>query len=72
MDAYCNYIVKLTEARSGELRREAAEYALSRTSRRSRRRVLIRRRRASAPVAAPVTVLQPSRVDGERELSRTA
>ena len=33
MDAYTNYITKLTDARVGELRKEAAEYALSRAAR---------------------------------------
>lgn len=33
VDAYTGYIIRLSEARTSELRREAAEYALSRVSR---------------------------------------
>ncbi|MDQ4067933.1 MAG: hypothetical protein M3203_00380 [Actinomycetota bacterium] len=33
MDAYSSYILVLAEARANELRREAAEYALSRAAR---------------------------------------
>lgn len=36
VDAYSSYIMHITEARTGELRREAAEYAMSRTARRPR------------------------------------
>lgn len=36
MDAYSDYITRLSNARTGELRREAAEYALSAAARRSR------------------------------------
>ncbi|HEV2760790.1 MAG TPA: hypothetical protein VGV86_14620 [Acidimicrobiales bacterium] len=36
MDAYSDYILKLSNARVSELRREAAEYALSAAARRSR------------------------------------
>lgn len=36
MDAYSNYILQLSNAKVTELRREAAEYALSASTRRSR------------------------------------
>ena len=36
VDAYSSYIMQLSEARTGELRREAAEYAMSRIARRQR------------------------------------
>ena len=36
MDAYSDYILKLSNARLNELRREAAEYAVSAAVRRSR------------------------------------
>lgn len=36
MDAYSDYILQLSNARLSELRREAAEYALSSATRRSR------------------------------------
>jgi hypothetical protein len=72
VDAYCNYILKLSEARADDLRREAAEYALSRKSRHIRSGFL-RRRQASGPVAAPVAVLpHPEIDDDDRELSRIA
>jgi hypothetical protein len=56
MDAYSSYIIKISDARTGELRREAAEYALSAAVRRRRRqrwaqalqRLVLRR-----PVPAP-------------------
>jgi hypothetical protein len=37
MDAYSSYITKISDARTGQLRREAAEYALSAAARRRRR-----------------------------------
>jgi hypothetical protein len=37
MDAYSSYILRISEARVGELRREAEEYALSRAARPTRR-----------------------------------
>ena len=56
MDAYSSYIIKISNARTGELRREAAEYALCAAARRRRRqrwaqalqRLVLRR-----PVPAP-------------------
>ena len=37
MDAYSSYIMNLTNARTADLRREAADYALSAPARRRRR-----------------------------------
>jgi hypothetical protein len=37
MDAYSSYIISISNARTGELRREAADYALSAAARRRRR-----------------------------------
>jgi len=37
MDAYSSYIISISNARTSELRREAAEYALSAAARRRRR-----------------------------------
>lgn len=56
MDAYSSYIISISNARTGELRREAAEYALSAAARRRRRqrwaqawqRLVLRR-----PIPAP-------------------
>lgn len=56
MDAYSSYIMKISNARTGELRREAADFALSAAARRRRRqrwaqalqRLVLRR-----PVTAP-------------------
>ena len=57
MDAYSSYIITISYARTGELRREAAEYALSGAARRRSRqrwaqalqRLVLRR-----PLPAPV------------------
>lgn len=56
MDAYSSYIKQLSDARLGELRREAAEYTLSGTARTERRarwaatfRRFLKRRRPEAP-----------------------
>jgi hypothetical protein len=38
VDAYSNYILRASHDRLGELRREAAEHAMSRAARRGRRR----------------------------------
>ena len=62
MDAYSRYIITISNARTGELRREAAEYAMSATARRRRRqrwaqalqRLVLRR-----PVQAPTPLPQP-------------
>jgi hypothetical protein len=61
MDAYSSYIKHISDARVGELRREAEEYRLSagaRLERRARRlaalrRLLNRRPALPAPVPAP-------------------
>jgi hypothetical protein len=59
MDAYTNYIMTISKARTAELRQEAAEYALSAGARRRRRQrwaeglhLLLRRRRMPAPRSA--------------------
>lgn len=60
MDAYTGYIIRLSEARTSELRREAAEYALSRASRSDDTSLwtravswLGRRQRASVELSTP-------------------
>ena len=59
MDAYSSYITRLTDARVGELRREATEYRLStpaRIERRARLAAAFRRlltRRPVLPQALP-------------------
>lgn len=50
MDAYSSYIMRLSEARVDDLRREAADYALSQRARRSRG---WRRRQLFARLARP-------------------
>jgi hypothetical protein len=58
MDAYSSYIISISNARTGELRREAADFALSANARRRRRaywvgvlrRLLGRRPGMPAPV----------------------
>jgi hypothetical protein len=60
VDAYSSYIKKLSDARTGELRREAAEYRLSaaaRIARRARWAATVRRllkRRPALPQPLPV------------------
>ena len=77
MDAYTNYIMGLTDARVGELRREAAEYALSRSAREARpswwSRARNALRRPPVPVVEPLATLSlaTSVVEGE-ELRRSA
>lgn len=63
MDAYSSYIMSLSEARVGELRREAAEYAMSRAARGERlsrwaraRERIVRTRRAEAEPVAPIAL----------------
>jgi hypothetical protein len=59
MDAYTSYIMTISQARTSELRREAADYALSAAARRRRRqrwaqalqRLVLRR---PVPAGAPV------------------
>lgn len=64
MDAYSSYIMRLSEARTSELRREAAEYALSRAARGNRSSLLTRARarlsRRARPVATPVPLPAPA------------
>lgn len=76
MDAYSSYIMRLSEARTSELRREAAEYALSRRARRPRISLLARFRgrpeRRGRPTVEPVTpVPLPARAP-EADLRRSA
>ena len=61
MDAYSSYIKIISDARTADLRREAAEYALSSAARRRRRqrwiqafRRLAPRRRATLPLPPPL------------------
>jgi hypothetical protein len=60
VDAYSSYIMNLTEARLGELRREAAEHAMSRAARQGRPSVWARARgrlaRPTAPAVDPVVL----------------
>lgn len=63
MDAYTGYIIRLADARTSELRREAAEYALSRASRDRtslRARAVSWLRRPQRPVLGPVVPAVPS------------
>lgn len=73
MNAYSSYIMTLSEARTSELRREAAEYALSRAARGSRAslwtRIRARLGREARPVVAPVPLPAPR---PETELRRSA
>lgn len=63
MDAYSNYILKAAHDRLDELRREAAEHAMSRAARRGRTRWWIRatsrRQGHTGPAIAPVPVRCP-------------
>lgn len=61
MDAYSSYIIKISHARTSDLRQEAAEYALSAGARRRRRQrwaQALRRLVLRRPVPAPVPVPQ--------------
>lgn len=64
MDAYSSYIKQLTDARTAELRREAADYRLStpaRIERRERRAAALRRlltRRPTLPQPLPDPLAQ--------------
>ena len=75
MDAYSSYIMKMSEARTGELRREAAEYALSRAARGGRAslwaRVINRLRRQGTPAVEPAgaIVLRTRRTETEPEVA---
>ena len=84
MDAYCDYVRQLTEARLTELRREADEYRLvrsltaSRASRGSglgaRLRRRAERRAAAKPIAAPVRLPRPMTAPApfDEDVRRTA
>ena len=76
MDAHSDYILRLANARANELRREAAEYAMSRAARRNRvspwttaRRLF---RRPPRPAVEPVTPVAIPAPAPETELSRSA
>ena len=76
MDAYSSYIVRLSEARLDELRREAAEYALSRASQDGRAsrwaRLRVRFGRRARPAPEPVAPVPLPRPAPETELRRSA
>ena len=76
MDAYSSYILRLSEARTNELRREAAEYALSRAARRARPSLWARARARLAartgPAAVPVTPVPLPAPPQDEELRRSA
>ncbi len=61
MDAYSSYIVQLSEARTAELRREAAGWATARAARGPRpsvwARARARLRGRPAPTRAPVSMI---------------
>jgi hypothetical protein len=63
VDAYTSYILKASHARLDELRREAAEHAMSRAARRGRTRwwtgSAIWRRARPQPVVVPAPVRCP-------------
>ena len=74
VDAYSSYIMQLSEARTSELRREAAEYALSRAAPRRRISMLARFRarlhRRARPLTEPMPL--PALVSDENDLRRSA
>ena len=76
MDAYTSYIMSLSEARASELRREAAEYALSRAARGQRSslraRLQARLKRRARPVMDPVTPVPLPAPVPEADLRRSA
>ena len=79
VDAYSSYIIQLSEARTGELRREAAEYAMSRAARGQRasrwtRTIERLRRRTPALDATGAIALRPRTSESEPavELRRSA
>ena len=76
MDAYSSYILTMSQARTDELRREAAEYALSRATRGGRRSLWTRARarltvRAGPPVEPVAPVPLPA-LRHDEELRRSA
>ena len=78
VDAYSSYIKILNDARMSELRREAAEYALSRAARNGRPSrwapigSRIRSARRSRPAMEPVTPIELPCPAPEVELRRSA
>ena len=64
MDAYITYVRQVSEARLGELRREAAEWSMSRPARARRPRLRARaagrwERRRTASTVAPTALARP-------------
>lgn len=70
MDAYSSYIKQISDARMGELRREAADYALSAPARRRRRARWARAVRRLVPGRTPAPVPAPAATSGVEELDR--
>lgn len=71
MDAYCDYILQLSNDRARELRREAWEHALSRAARTGRRSLLSRlRRRVAVPGSVVVVGLPAAPVEPAPEPAR--
>jgi len=76
VDAYCNYIMRVSEARVDQLRREAQVERMARVARARRGsrlqqlRSRFQRRRSAGVVAPPVRL--PSAVAAEAELRRSA
>jgi hypothetical protein len=62
VDAYCSYLMQMSEARASELRREAAEYAMAKAARAERgslwARAFTRLRRRQAPVLQPARTIE--------------
>jgi hypothetical protein len=54
VDAYSNYILRTSDDRLNELRREAAEHAMSRAARRGKARWWMRTKARPATTPAPV------------------
>ncbi len=77
MDAYSSYIMQITDARLGDLRREAADYRLSRAARGARpswwSRARNAVRRPPVPVVEPLATLSLStRTADDEPLRRSA
>jgi hypothetical protein len=73
VDAYSNYILQASKARLEELRREAAEHALSKAARGSRVRWWKRSPApAPAPERCPVCLRRPRRPSTKRRVAAGA
>lgn len=70
VDAYSSYIKQISDARVGELRREAADYALSAPARRRRRArwAQAARRLVRGRMPAPAPAPSPTAGSGVEEL----